>query len=68
MDRPEGLYWRPDSGFWWINATLPNGQRICRSAGTENREEAETLLAKLKFDAYEAITLVSSSSAVGKKP
>ena len=52
MARPEGLYRRPDSGFWWINATLPNGQRIRQSAGTENREDAEALLAKLKLDAY----------------
>lgn len=52
MARPEGLYRRPDSGYWWINATLPNGQRIRQSAGTENREDAEALLAKLKLDAY----------------
>lgn len=52
MARKEGVYWRPDSGFWWINATLPNGQRIRQSAGTENRDDAEALLAKLKLDAY----------------
>ncbi len=52
MARTEGIYKRPDSGFWWINATLPNGQRIRQSAGTENREDAEALLAKLKLDAY----------------
>jgi integrase len=52
MARPEGLYRRPDSGFWWINTTLPNGQRIRQSAGTESREDAEALLAKLKLDAY----------------
>ena len=52
MARPEGLYRRPDSGSWWINATLPNGQRVRQSAGTENREDAEALLAKLKLDAY----------------
>lgn len=52
MARKEGTYRRPDSGFWWINATLPNGQRIRQSAGTENREDAEALLAKLKLDAY----------------
>ena len=52
MARKEGIYKRPDSGFWWINATLPNGQRIRQSAGTDNREDAEALLAKLKLDAY----------------
>ena len=52
MARPEGLYRRPDSRSWWINATLPNGQRVRQSAGTESREDAEALLAKLKLDAY----------------
>jgi hypothetical protein len=48
----EGLYQRPDSRYWWINATLPNGKRIRESAGTEARDEAEAYLAKLKLDAY----------------
>lgn len=52
MARAEGVYRRPDSRSWWINATLPNGQRVRQSAGTENREDAEALLAKLKLDAY----------------
>src|SRR5512146_3218669 len=52
MARTEGVYRRADSRYWWINATLPNGQRIRQSAGTENREDAEALLAKLKLDAY----------------
>lgn len=52
MARETGIYRRPDSGLWWINATLPNGKRIRQSAGTECREEAEALLAKLKLDAY----------------
>ena len=52
MARTEGVYRRPDSRSWWINATLPNGQRIRQSAGTESREDAEALLAKLKLDAY----------------
>lgn len=52
MARNEGIYKRPDSGFWWINATLPNGKRVRQSAGTEVREDAEAYLAKLKLDAY----------------
>jgi integrase len=52
MARTEGIYRRGDSRYWWINATLPNGQRIRQSAGTETREDAEALLAKLKLDAY----------------
>jgi integrase len=52
MVRNEGIYKRPDSGFWWINATLPNGKRVRQSAGTDVREDAEAYLAKLKLDAY----------------
>lgn len=52
MAREVGIYKRPDSRFYWINATLPNGKRIRQSAGTESREEAEAYLAKLTLDAY----------------
>jgi integrase len=50
-----GVYRRPDSGYWWINATLPNGKRIRKSTGIEHKEEAEALLAKMKLDAYKAV-------------
>ena len=52
MARNEGIYRRPDSSFWWINATLPNGKRVRQSAGTEDRQDAEAYLAKLRLDAY----------------
>lgn len=52
MARETGIYRRPDSRHWWINATLPNGKRIRQSAGTEVREDAEAYLAKLKLDSY----------------
>jgi hypothetical protein len=52
MAHETGIYRREDSRYWWINATLPNDQRIRQSAGTEHREEAESLLAELKLDAY----------------
>ena len=52
MARKEGIYRRPDSGFWWICATLPNGKRVRQSAGTEIRADAEAYLAKLRLDAY----------------
>ena len=52
MAHKEGIYKRPDSGFWWINATLPNGKRVRQSAGTAIKEDAEAYLAKLKLDAY----------------
>ncbi|MBL8446157.1 MAG: site-specific integrase [Zoogloeaceae bacterium] len=54
MAQSEGVYRRPDSRFWWIAATLPNGERIRQSAGTEIREDAQALLAKLKLEAYRA--------------
>jgi integrase len=52
MAREIGIYRRSDSRYWWISATLPNGKRIRQSAGTEDRNEAEALLAKLTLDAY----------------
>lgn len=54
MARETGIYRRPDSKSWWISTTLPNGKRLRQSAGTENREDAEALLAKLTLDAYRA--------------
>jgi len=54
MARENGVYRRPDSRFWWIATTLPNGQRLRQSTGTENKEDAEALLAKLTLDAYRA--------------
>ena len=52
MAREKGIYQRPDSPFWWINAVLPNGERIRQSAGTEDKGHAEALLAKLKLDVF----------------
>ena len=52
MARNEGIYRRPDSASWWINATLPNGKRVRQSAGTDIKGDAEAYLAKLKLDAY----------------
>ena len=43
MARETGIYRRPDSKFWWIATTLPNGKRLRQSAGTEDREDAEAL-------------------------
>ena len=37
-----------------VATTLPNGQRLRQSAGTENWEDAEALLAKLTLDSYRA--------------
>lgn len=37
---------------WWIQFTSPTGQRIQRSALTENKKEAEELHDKLKAEAW----------------
>ena len=52
MARETGIYRRGDSRYWWIATTLPNGRRVRQSAGTEDRSEAEALLAKLRLEAY----------------
>ncbi len=48
----EGVYRRQDSRFWWITTKLPNGKRIRQSSGTENRQDAEALLAKIRLEAF----------------
>jgi integrase len=52
MAREQGTYRRQDSRFWWIAATLPDGTRICKSARTEDRKQAQAYLGKLIHDAY----------------
>jgi integrase len=52
MARETGIYRRKDSRFWWIDATLPNGVRLCGSSRTENLEDAQALLAKHRLEAY----------------
>ncbi len=49
----DGLYTRTDSQKWWASYTDSSGKRIRRSTGTENRKEAEALLAKWKLQAYQ---------------
>jgi integrase len=53
MARETGLYQRQDSRFWWIDTVLPDGQHVCCSTKTENRQEAAAYLAKLKHEAYQ---------------
>lgn len=52
MAREDGIYQRRDSRYWWISVVLPNGKRLRQSTGTENREEAQALLAKLKLESF----------------
>jgi integrase len=55
MAREVGIFRRGDSRYWWIATTLPNGERVRQSAGTEDRTEAEALLAKLKLEAFREV-------------
>ena len=52
MARETGIYRRSESRYWWIATTLSNGQRIRQSTGTEDRRDAEALLAQLKLEAF----------------
>lgn len=52
-----GVYRRKDSRFWWIDATLPNGKRVCGSTKTEDRQQAEAYLAKLRYEAFQEAVL-----------
>jgi len=47
--------------MWWIRFTAPNGQRIRRSTGTENRVLAQEFHDKLKAEFWQ-------TSKLGKKP
>jgi integrase len=47
-------YKRKDSPVWWVSIATPNGKRLRRTTGTENRKEAEALEAKWKLEAYRA--------------
>lgn len=52
-----GIYRRPNSRYWWIDATLPDGQRIRGSTKTEDRQQAESYLAKLRHEAFQTTYL-----------
>ncbi len=57
MAQQAGIYRRPDTRYWWIDAVLPNGQRIRGSTKTEDRQQAEAYLAKLRHEAFQAAFL-----------
>lgn len=52
-----GVYRRKDSRFWWFDTTLPNGQRVCGSSKTEDRQQAEAYLAKLRYESFQTAVL-----------
>ena len=54
MARERGVYRRGGSRYWWIAAKLSNGQYVRQSSVTEDRDEAEALLAKPKIEAFRA--------------
>jgi integrase len=49
------LYKRGKS--WWIDFTAPNGQRIRRSAGTDDKSQAQELHDRLKAQAWRQVQL-----------
>lgn len=53
MAHETGLYQRPNSRFWWVDTVLPNGQRLRGSTKTEDRQQAEAYLAKLRYETYQ---------------
>lgn len=53
MARETGIYRRPNSRFWWFDTVLPNGQRLRGSSRTEDRQEAEAYLTKLRHEIYQ---------------
>lgn len=55
MARETGIYRRRESRYWWIATTLQNGQRVRQSTGTEDRREAEALLAQLKLETFRQV-------------
>ena len=48
----DGLHRRLDSPYWWASYTDASGKRTRRSTGTEDRKEAEGLLAKWKLESH----------------
>jgi len=54
MAREKGLYRRKGSPFWWIDAVLPDGRRVCQSTKLRLLEDAEEYLINLKARTYEA--------------
>ena len=48
----DGLHKRSDSPYWWASYTDASGRRTRRTTGTEDRKEAEALLAKWKLEAH----------------
>jgi integrase len=57
MARERGLYQRKDSPYWWIDAVLPDGRRVCKSTRCRGVREAEEYLVRLKAETYEATRL-----------
>ena len=57
MARETGLHRRGDSPYWWVDVVLPNGKRVRGSTKTEDRGQAEAILAKLKLEAFQEAVL-----------
>jgi len=47
------IYRKPDRPNWWIDIRLPNGKRIRRSTGTENRRQAQEYHDRIKAELWQ---------------
>ena len=54
MARERGLYKRKDSPYWWVDAVLPDGRRVCKSTRLRGLKDAEAFLIRLKKEALDA--------------
>lgn len=47
------IYRKNKSPFWWIDIRLPNGKRVRRSSGTENRRQAQEYEDRIKAELWQ---------------
>lgn len=55
------IYRKTNRPFWWIDIRLPNGKRIRRSTGTENRRQAQEYHDRIKAELWQ-------QDKMGKEP
>ena len=69
MARPEGLYRRPDSGYWWINATPSStASAYAKALGLKVEKTRRRCLPSSSSTPTEDTISESSPSDLGKRP
>ncbi len=51
------LYRRSKGDNWWVDVSLPTGERVRKSTGTKDKQEAKELLASLTQEAWRVVKL-----------